>query len=220
MLLPSQRDTPEAYRLVIQHVGGHTICAPEFRCRKQATARVALAARQAHRTGQALGIVLERAQPASDGHGLSGPTDSEQRWTPVEQWGSDVILRILAQNGGPRPASAAEKPAAPAETSVCAEPAPAPVVRPRRDRASHLWHVALVVGLTLLTWSIVTLWLTGGRVLIPGPPTRETKATTLPLAAPGPRSNGVSLPAQVIPPEWTASPARQPHRAAESQARR
>jgi hypothetical protein len=199
MFLPSQRDTPETYRLVIRYPAGHTICAPEFRGRKQAIARVAQAARKANHAGRALGIVLERTQPAGNGDNSGARTAGTQIWTPVERWGPDVIRRILEQGGGDPPDRVAVKPEVAAKTSACEQGTPAPGARPPKARAGHRWQVALVVGLTLLTWSIVTLLLTGGGVLSPGPRAADAVATTLPLAAPASRANAKTLPVPAVP---------------------
>ncbi len=120
------------YRLVLIRDGRRIVHATALQNYKQAVACVADAVRTHAGGGRVTGVLLERRfehRPKPDATVLS------PAWVVVEQWGSEVILRILRQNGYHHPAANQEPSALAASLSTRADRDGTPQMRPAQPGA-------------------------------------------------------------------------------------
>lgn len=193
------------YRLVVTVDGREAVFngAP-FRDRKRAIAQVAAAVRHYARQAEVRRVALQRgavstadtavahSNAADRAVAHSGAADravargaascpdrlpGSAAWTTIARWDSDVVQRILRQDGVPprTPVVVAQRHSDPvAATPTCAPlphaaVAPAAAGAPRTPHVgrvwpkSQRWPVLVTAGLLALVWIVLTLLLTGGH---------------------------------------------------------
>ncbi len=162
-----------AYRLVVHLAGGTTQTTPTLRNQKRAIADIAPTVRRAAHAGALVAVVLQRQS--------HDRVDAADDWEPVEQWGPNVLTRIVEQS---TPSGCVPAPPQGAPTVE-----PAPLAAPDRRASAHLrrthrWQVALVLTAAALTWLAAVLYLTDGQPFVPRASRAAPVVTTLPLEAP------------------------------------
>ncbi len=214
--METERQTGAVYRLMVHLDDREPVSVPPiFRSYKAALTHVAVAVRRNTRHGAVRYVALQRGTPADDlpDAALSSASDepAPRAWTTIDQWGPEVIDRIVGQNGvGAQsyttPPKRAEKangtcsktaiarrpPRTCPDTIASGDPAEstARITRAGGHR-SHRWHVGLTVVVVVATWIAGAYLLTGGRLaeLFAGlRSSQPTAATELPFERPAEES--------------------------------
>ena len=165
----------DVYRLIVV-LGARVVEADDSRSERfeQTQARVAEAVCRYTRSERVHAVALQRGRlntPHSpDRNGSAAPVrldDGEYNWAIEKRWGTDVIRRILVQDG-------IEPPAAVSAQRADGNLAPRPTARPAspgRAQRPHLinkhksmrWHVTATVAVVILAVVALILFQTGGH---------------------------------------------------------
>ena len=165
----------DIYRLIVALEGRVVeVTDHRFKCFEQAQARVAEAVCRYAQTARVRAVVLQRGRPNTPVNrgGNGSPTrvplgDGDFDWTVEKRWGTDVIRRILLQNGLEAPAAAslprADGSAVPRTTVRSVSPGRTVPARPIGKHRSTRWHLTATVAVVILVMVVLILVQTGGH---------------------------------------------------------